>query len=164
MATIAAKPAVHLPAGVIVTVALVTGLVTGLVIGYVSAPRVESPAGAAAAQIAADNAWVDRFYEAGEGGDKAAIEAMLRPNAKLRSSVGDVWIGSDMIADAYATGLGTEHSRIERTSDVTRMGDILFWAYRWYIDDPGVTGFEDHTWTVRLDAEGRIVTIWDQNQ
>jgi hypothetical protein len=143
---------------------LVIGIVLGLVLGTALDTLVPgaqtSPVGTSGVgQVTADNALVDRWVDLQASGSQADVEAMLRPNFRMASS-------NPAMAVQNPTGMwalildGRRFNLVQaRTTDVTRVGDVLFWGGS--MEDPSPSAaIQDYTWTVRVDPEGRFVNAW----
>ena len=160
MATIATRPAIHIPTRSMLAALAVALLGIGVIVGYLTAPAGGAPAaGQVSAQVAADNAFVDEWLDVSMHGTQADIEALLRPNVKYRDNAGESFDGAPILASMIALAR-TNGTVWTRTTDVARAGNVLFWSQKWVAnDDPVGT---EYTWTVRLDPEGRMVFIWQQ--
>lgn len=148
----------HLPTPVLLVGIGIIGLVVGLIVGFAAASATQAPSTAAPtnAQVVADNALVDRWMEVQNGGDRADVEAMLRPNFRYQDNIG---LSQRTAAGMWAQILDSRNfgDVHERTTDVYRIGDVLFWGARYTTREGAVHAY---TWMLRLDQEGRFVNAW----
>jgi hypothetical protein len=158
MATMTAQHGARLSRTAGVAIAAVAGLVLGLVVGYALLPREASSTARTvdAAQQAADNAVADRWIAAIDGGDRAAFDALVRPNIRFHSTAMYDAKNADELWGLFDNARTVDKQGHVRTTDVHRIDDVLVWGAEW--SSPGGTPTPSVV-MVRLDPQGRFVTM-----
>ncbi|HJW22559.1 MAG TPA: hypothetical protein VJ506_09040, partial [Candidatus Limnocylindrales bacterium] len=165
MSTITARPAIHTPTSALIPIAAVfglVGLVAGLVLGFAVAPRPATDSGSAAAastaQLAADNALMDRWITVMDTGTREQFDAMVSPNIQFYSLAGATTPDADQLWYIVEHARTVDQHVHARTSDVTRFANVLVWSGTWQErNNPGsTTSFVE---MAQLDLKGRFMNI-----
>lgn len=160
MSTIAARPARRPPLSVLLTAVAVVGVVGGLIAGYAMAPRSVPASTAAAAQVAADNALIDRWIKVIDTGTQEEFNALVHPQVRLDSAFDFETIDAqELWSLLYHARTSDKHVHV-RTGDVTRVADnVLVWTGAWHPSTSTSSIVTRFAQTIRLDVNGKFRTI-----